>query len=516
MSAGSAPAATPAPVAAAARLQQERDLYLRLLEIGQQQHVEPFLNEALRLIVDVANAERGYIALGHRGDDMSKEHRWSLAYCCTDEQVADIRKKISTSIIGEAIETGKTIQTPSAILDPAFGHTQSVRLNRIEAVLCAPVGRPFCVGVVYLQGHIGGGAFPDEAQYIVELFATHLAPLVDRVVDRKQSEDALDHTRAIRADLRAEGLVGRSRALAAVLHEIKVVAPKSINVMITGEPGSGKSSAARAIHDNSPRAESGRFVRVDCAALDDEQFRVEMFGGGEPGGPIDPPESGKISMASQGTLFLDEVAELSAGAQAALLHFIQQKEVVSSDGTRRVDVRFISASNVDLQVAMAEGRFREDLYYRLVGMPISMPSLSERMEDLPPLIEHFCRKACERHGLRLIAPSANAYEAVEVVEWRGNVRQLASVVERAVLRANGARAHRLEPHHLFPDHAAARTDDIAQLNFQDATREFQKRYLERLLQQTRWNVTETARRANLARTYLHKLINVFGLQRPDA
>ena len=514
MSAGSAAAAWPAS-GDAARLQQERDLYLRLLEIGQQQYVEPFLNEALRLIVDVAKAERGYIALGHRGDDMSKEHRWSLAYCCTDEQVADIRKKISTSIIAEAIETTKTIQTPSAILDPAFGHTQSVRLNRIEAVLCAPVGRPFCVGVVYLQGHIGGGAFPEEVQHIVELFATHLAPLVDRVVDRKQSEDAMDHTRAIRAQLRADGLIGRSRALAAVLHEIKVVAPKRINVLITGEPGSGKSSAARAIHDNSPRAHSGRFVRIDCGELDDQRFRIEMFGALD--GPHRAAGESKAQMASGGTLFLDEVDKLSLSAQAELLHFIQHD---AFDGAGQTpicvsDVRIISATDINMQAAIAQRRFRDDLYYRLVGMPIHMPSLCDRLEDLPLLIEHFCRTACKQHGMRLIAPSANAYEAIEVVDWRGSVRQLASVVERAVLRADAARAHRLEPHHLFPERAAPRTDDVSQLSFQDATREFQKRYLERLLQQTRWNVTETARRANLARTYLHKLINVLGLQRPE-
>ena len=500
------------------RYRRERDLYLRLLELGGQEHVEPFLRDALRLIVDLVRAERGYLALGLLGDDLTKEHRWSLAHCCTQDQVADIRQKISNSIIAEAIETGRTIQTPSAVLDPAFRENRSVRINRIEAVLCAPVGRPFCVGVVYLQGHVGGGPFPDEAQHIAELFAQHIAPLADRVLTKKTRDDKNDHTQTVRSQIRVDGLVGRSEALAQVLHEVKVVAPKQINVLITGESGTGKSATARAIHDNSPRARKGRFVQLNCADLTDDLFRVEMFGSVEGIYTSALNREGKVDVAQGGTLFLDEVTELSMASQAGLLHFIQHKEynAVGSTTTKAADVRIISATNADLQAAMRERRFREDLYYRLVGMPIHMPSLAERQEDVPVLLEFFCRRACEMHGVSPIVPSANAYHAVEVAEWRGNVRELATVVERAVIRADADDAPHLEPWHLFPDQNANRFEDPTQQNFQEATRAFQRRYIERLLRETDWNVTETARRANLARTYVHTLIKGFGLQRPES
>lgn len=499
-----------------AHLRRERDLYLRLLELGQQDHVEPFLRDALRLIVDLVNAERGYLALGLLGDDLTTDHRWSLAHCCTEVQVADIRQKISNSIIAEAISTGRTIQTPSALLDPAFRKNKSVRLNKIEAVLCAPVGRPFCVGVVYLQGHVGGGPFPDEAQHIAELFATHIAPLADRVLSIKTQEQATDHTKALRSMLKVDGLVGRSERLAQVLQEIKVVAPKEINVLITGESGTGKSATARSIHENSPRAQTGRFVQLNCADLNDELFRVEMFGSTEGAYTDAVNRTGKVAAAEGGTLFLDEVGELSKASQAKLLHFIQHREYepVGATETVTADVRLISATNVDLERAIREGRFREDLYHRIIGMPIHMPSLADRPEDLPVLVEYFCKKACETHGVDILAPSANAYHAVEVAEWRGNVRQLATVIERAVIRADAENAVHLEPRHLFPEESSP-SDEGTGPSFQQATRDFQRRYLERQLRDTNWNVTETARRANLARTYVHKLITGFDLRRPD-
>ncbi|MEM7677293.1 MAG: sigma 54-interacting transcriptional regulator, partial [Myxococcota bacterium] len=424
------------------RTLRERDLYLRLLELGQQENVEPFLSDALRLIVDLVDAERGYIALGIPGDDLTKEHRWSLAHCCTEDQVADIRQKISNSIIAEAIGTGRTIHTPSAVLDPAFRQNRSVRVNRIEEVLCAPVGKPFCVGVVYLQGRVGGGGFPEDAQHIAELFATHLEPMVDRVLSRKLRRDENDPTQALRQKLKVDGLVGRSEALAQVLHEIQVVGPKNINVLITGESGTGKSATARAIHDNSARAESGRFVQLNCAELSDELFRLEMFGSVEGAFTDAVNRKGKVHAAEGGTLFLDEVATLTPASQAGLLHFIQHREysVVGSNQTQTADVRIISATNVDLQQAMEERQFREDLYYRLVGMPIHMPSLAERLEDLPELLEHFCRHHCERESIRPIMPSPNAYHAVEMEEWRGNVRELSMVVSRAVIWADAENA----------------------------------------------------------------------------
>jgi Nif-specific regulatory protein len=176
------------------------------------------------------------------------------------------------------------------------------------------------------------------------------------------------------------------------------------------------------------------------------------------------------------------------------------------------DVRVIAATNVDLGLALAERRFREDLFYRLQVLPVRVPSLEERREDIPELAAYFCGLACERHSLPRLELSRDALRAVLSAAWPGNVRQLANAVQAAAIRAAGAGALRVERAHVFPD-AAVPGDAHQQVTFQEATRRFQVQLLRDTLEEEHWNVAEVARRLDLARSHVYNLIRAFGLER---
>jgi Nif-specific regulatory protein len=494
-----------------ARARRERELYRRLLDLGRQEEPEPFLREALGLIVEVTDARQGYLELHGNGHGAAP---WSIAYGFTPEQLEGVRATISRGIIAEAVATGKTIVTQSALLDERFRERDSVRLGQIEAVLCAPIGDDPPLGVLYLQNRADHGFFTEDDRARAETFARHLAPLVDRVLARQRELAVSDPTGPLRARLRAADVIGRSTALAASLQQAALVAPLDVHVLLSGETGTGKSQLARVIHDNGPRA-AHPFVTLNCAALPETLIESELFGA-LPGSHSTATRriEGKVESAERGTLFLDEIAELSHAAQAKLLHLLQAKEFYPLGATKpqRANVRVIAATNADLQQAVADKRFREDLFYRLQVLPIRIPSLDERREDVPLLAAYFCTQACARHGLPHLELSPNALRAAESAEWPGNVRQLENAIEAAAIRAAGEHAKQVERAHLFPESAAAPQAEAAS-TFQDATRRFQARYLLDALEAQGWNVVETARRLDLARSHVYNLIRAFGLER---
>jgi Nif-specific regulatory protein len=493
-----------------ARLQRECELYRRLLELGRQDEPEPFLREALALIVEVTQARQGYLEL----HDEEDEPRWSLAHGFTAAQLEGVRAAISRGIIAEALATRKTIVTDSALLDQRFSGLESVRRGQIEAVLCVPIGDTQSRGVLYLQNRAEHRTFTGEDRTRAETFAWHLAPLVDRLISHQRERSVADPTAPIREKLRAEAVIGRSTALATVLRQVALVAPLDVHVLLTGETGTGKSQLARVIHDNGPRA-SHPFVALNCAALPETLIESELFGA-LPGAHSTATRKieGKVEAAERGTLFLDEIGELSHAAQAKLLHLLQAKEYYPLGGTRalRANVRVIAATNTDLQQAVADRRFREDLFYRLQVLPIRVPSLTERRADIPLLAAFFCAEACARHGLPRLELSPNALCVAESAEWPGHVRQLENAVEAAVIRAAGEHAKQVERAHLFPERGGAPEPEEA-VTFQEATRRFQSGLLEGALEAQGWNVVETARRLDLARSHVYNLIRAFGLER---
>jgi Nif-specific regulatory protein len=498
-----------------AKLKVEHDLYFRLLNLGRTRDLMPLLGEALALITGITGVTQGYLEL-YDDDDLSTEMpRWWISHGFSDSELAAVRSAISRGIIAEAVASGQTIVTHEAFLDPRFSARDSVKLGKIEAVLCAPVGEDPPRGVLYLQGRAKPGLFSDEERERAELFAHTLARLVDPLLAEHKRAAAADATAPVRATLRTPGLIGRSEALAAVLKQVAAAAPLDVTLLLTGDSGTGKSALAKVVHENSPRG-SHAFVEVNCGALPENLVENELFGSAKGAhSTADRRISGKVEAAERGTLFLDEIGALPLAAQAKLLQLLQSKRYFQVGGSTevRADVRIIAATNLDLQQAVAGKQFREDLYYRLLVLTVRVPTLAERREDIAELLPFFCREACRRHGFVGISIARDATRAAQAAEWPGNVRQLENRIEAAVIRCAGEQRAVIERRDLFPEDPSCKTGGSEQLTFQEATRRFQEKYLLEALEETGWNIVETARRLDLARSHVYNLIRIAGLTR---
>jgi DNA-binding NtrC family response regulator len=277
-------------------------------------------------------------------------------------------------------------------------------------------------------------------------------------------ERALEHVRLRRetSELRSrlderysfENIVGSSQEMQSLFKAVTQIAPSRATILISGESGTGKELVAAAIHHRSPRA-SGPFVRLHCAALAETLLESELFGherGAYTG--ADRKREGRFEQANGGTLFLDEIAEISLGTQVKLLRVLQEREFerVGGNQTLHVDVRVIAATNRDLKAMVAEGRFREDLFYRLNVINLRLPSLHERVSDIPALAMHFLKRYARENDKAVQTISDAALALLVAHPWPGNVRELENVIERAVVIAEG---DAIETHHLPPEFAAA-------------------------------------------------------------
>ncbi|WP_396204380.1 sigma-54-dependent transcriptional regulator [Gemmatimonas sp.] len=313
-------------------------------------------------------------------------------------------------------------------------------------------------------------------------------------------------------------IVGRSFGIRAVLDRIDKVAATPARVLITGENGTGKELVARAIHRGSPRAKKA-FVEVNCAAIPSELIESELFGhmkGSFTGAISD--RAGKFEQADGGTLFLDEIGDMSANAQAKVLRVLQDGVVTRIGGNKpiQVDVRVLAATNKDLAEEIAAGRFREDLYYRLNVVPIAVPALRERREDIPLLVVHFLQQLAVRDGLPARGIADDALHRLQELDWQGNVRELRNTVERLVILASQATISSTDVDRLVGRRASEPAGlggllDVA--TFEEFKQAAERAYLLAKLRAFDWNVSETARVLDMPRSNLYKKIERYALQR---
>ncbi len=300
-------------------------------------------------------------------------------------------------------------------------------------------------------------------------------------------------------------IVGSSKAITRTVEIIRLVGSRRSSVLITGETGTGKEMVARAIHLASPRAQQP-FVAVNCNALPESLLEAELFGHvkGAFTGAINQ-RLGRFEQANRGTLFLDEVGDLPLDIQTKLLRFLQEREFqrVGSSETIRVDVRLVAATNVDLMQKIREGKFREDLYYRLNVVPIAAPPLRERLEDIPVLAHHFVEKVCRLEEIPLRRLSPETIERLKNCPWPGNVRQLENVMEMAVA-LSGTREILYPSDFPLPTPAAgvATAAPIATNDFEQTVGRIERQLLEEALRKAGGNKTAAAEMLGLKRTTL--------------
>lgn len=305
-------------------------------------------------------------------------------------------------------------------------------------------------------------------------------------------------------------LVGASRALESILKQARAVAATSATVLLTGENGTGKEMLAFAIHEESPHS-GGPFVPVSCAALPETLVESELFGyeKGAFTGALNS-KKGRFELADGGTLFLDEIGELSQAVQVKLLRVLQQPTFVRLGGTKdvTVDIRLIAATNRDLEEEVKAGRFREDLFYRLNVVPLHLPSLRERREDIPVLAAHFAAKAADKHGRSAPTLDPHLIEALHEYEWPGNVRELENLMERLVVLTMGTHLG-LE---FLPEKMLHTLPELAtadETTLEGAIAALKRRMIAGALQHEGGNKVAAARRLGISRSYLHRLISEF-------
>lgn len=324
--------------------------------------------------------------------------------------------------------------------DVVFCDIKMPKMDGME-VLDALVEKGIDGRVIMISGHgtvetavqaIKVGAF-DFIQKPLDL--NRILLTVRHALDQGQLEEETERlTRKIQTE-RSTAIVGDSSAIREIVELICTVAPSDARVLITGANGTGKELVARQLHELSAR-HNAPFVEVNCAAIPSELIESELFGH-EKGAFTSAVKQrkGKFEQAQGGTLFLDEIGDMSASAQAKVLRALQENRISRVGGEKEieVDVRVVAATNKDLRAEIAEGNFREDLYHRLAVIPVHVPALNDRRDDVPMLVAHFLKIICEQHGKVLLEVKDDAMALLQSANWTGNIRELRNVVERLVI-----------------------------------------------------------------------------------
>jgi two-component system response regulator AtoC len=362
--------------------------------------------------------------------------------------------------------------------------------------------------------------------YLVKPFdVDDILLLVQRALEKRALERQVLRLRTALAgggfeagDRTFHGMVGRHPEMARIYQLITQIAETPTTVLITGESGTGKELVARAIHQRSRAGQP--FVAVNVAAIPEALVESELFGhekGAFTGAHA--RKLGKFELAHGGTIFLDELGSLRLDLQTKLLRALQEREIERLGGIRSVpiDVRVVAATNVNLRQAVRKGMFREDLYYRLNVVPVHVPALRERREDIPFLVEHFVRKVARECRRQVDGVSAGALEVLTRYDWPGNVRELENVIHRAVVLAGGpvVMLRDVPLDVAMPETGSRLTEDTG-LPLREACDQFERQYVLRVLERVQWNVSRAARLLGVHRNTVLTKLSVWGIHRPGA
>lgn len=418
--------------------QQLNALHQISIVLSRSLDMEDTLRSMLQTLSDIAHMQYGLVSLF----DHNRSALFIQAVYGIDAEVVkdvkSVRYRMGEGIMGTVMHQGHSLVIPRVADDPRFLD----RLNLYDyglPFICVPIpgadSQP--VGVLAAQPQTADESELPARTRFMEMVANLIGQTV-RLIGKVNSEHEAIKTerdslrRKVRSQYGFDNMVGQTQAMRQIFDSIRQVAKWDTTVLVRGESGTGKELIANAIHYNSPRV-NGPFVKLNCAALPDTLLESELFGHekGAFTGAV-KQRKGRFEMADGGTLFLDEIGEISASFQAKLLRILQEGEMerVGGTDTLKVDVRIVTATNRNLEEEVRKGNFREDLYYRLNVMPIQLPALRERLEDVPELAKFLVQKLSEKQG-RQIQISDGAIRMLMGHDWPGNVRELENCLERA-------------------------------------------------------------------------------------
>jgi len=403
--------------------------------------LESILKEIFGILHRQMGMERGTITLL---DEKTLELSIRVAYGIPPQSRKRGRYKIGEGITGKVVEAGEPIVIPNVGSEPLFlDRTKSrgdIKKKNISFI-CVPIKiENKTIGALSVDRLFAETVSFEEDLRLLTIISSMVAQAVkiQNMIVRER-ESLIDENRMLRQELgkkyRFDNIIGDSKKLQEVYHSVSLVAPTKATVLLRGESGTGKELIAKAIHYNSPRA-AKPFVKFSCGALPETLLESELFGyekGAFTGAVHSKP--GRFEQADGGTLFLDEIGDISLSMQVKLLRVLQERsfERVGGVETLKVDIRLISATNKDLEKAVRDGTFREDLYYRLNVVPIFLPPLRERAEDISVLVDHFVRQFSQENGKEIKGLTKRAWELIRQYRWPGNVRELENSIERAVI-----------------------------------------------------------------------------------
>ncbi|PLX41353.1 MAG: nif-specific transcriptional activator NifA [Deltaproteobacteria bacterium] len=404
------------------------------------------LRATLRALAEGLGIERGMLVLA---DPSTQEATIEVAHNMSEDEIRRGRYRTGEGVVGRVLETGEPMIVPNVGKEPLFlNRTRSrgdLRKSQISFI-CVPVNlEGETVGALSVDLPFEEEIALDEDERLLAVVAGYVAQAVriHRMVESEKAvlaDENLHLRRALEGEYRIKNFIGASTPMKEVFEQIMLVAKSRATVLLTGESGTGKELAAKGIHYNSARSKAP-FIGFSCASLPESILENELFGherGAFTGATA--LKKGRFELAHGGTLFLDEVGEIPPNIQVKLLRVIQEREFERLGGKEpiKVDVRIIAATNRNLSEEVAKGRFREDLFYRLNVVPIKLPPLRERKEDIPLLSYHFLKKFCEENSRKVEGFTHEAMARLVEYDWPGNVRELENMVERMVVLSRGS------------------------------------------------------------------------------
>jgi len=440
----------------------------------------------------------------------SRRLEFVVALGAKGEEVKSFSLRKGEGIAGWVADHNTSINVSDVGKDPRFYSQISKNVGfPTQNILAVPLRvKGHCVGVLEMINKLGGQMFNDEDMTWLELFANQAGLAIQNARNFQAMKDELQTLKTVlETKTQPHSFLTQNSKMVEILGLCRKYASTDSVVLITGENGTGKELIAEYIHEHSSRTQ-GPFVRVNCAALPEGLLESELFGhvrGAFTDAVTD--KAGRFELAQGGTLFLDEIGTVPLLLQSKLLRVLQSKTIERVGGNRPIDldVRIIAATNAELETDIEKGMFRQDLFYRLNVLPVKLPALKERRDDIPLLAGFFLREMSQRFQKSIDGFTPSAMERLRLHDWPGNVRQLQNTIERAVVLALGARID-LEDLGLISESEGSPSD------LKVAVQQFKAGLIERTLAECANNQTRAARKLGIQRTYLSKLIKELNIE----